>query len=412
LFGSSPQQKAVENATSELLLGPDWAANVEIYESVNRAEDGGRDTLKAIAKRMTHKNPHVALLALELLGACVNNCRAPFHMHVHKMEFLEQLAKVGTHGPSGDVKDKALTLIITWAEAFRSHPDFPNFDRIYQQLKAKGFEFPARDMNAMAPVFTPASHGRPPLEKQRSGASAGSTAPAPAPAPAREEEEESVYSWVSPEYIAKIKTELKEVLNYVDIVKEILAACEGPVPAQQNETLKGLVATLQEMQSRLTRVLVEVEHETLVDWCLQVNDHIRVVLEWHSAILANQSFSPPQLPAPQFDGPVSPSEHKVPDSVTLGGPEQKQAGPKIASILHVGEEDEEPPSDSFESLALRRKNADQSDEKVVDEFEQLAMRDSQPAPAAAAPVTDQSIREFEDLLGLTDKPPASSNPSS
>jgi len=37
---STPQDRQIEAATSELLIGPDWAANVEINEKINQAEDG------------------------------------------------------------------------------------------------------------------------------------------------------------------------------------------------------------------------------------------------------------------------------------------------------------------------------------------------------------------------------------
>jgi len=38
----------------------------------------------------------------------------------------------------------------------------------------------------------------------------------------------------------------------------------------QNDTLQNLIRVLSEMQSRVVRLLAEIDHEQLVDWCLQV----------------------------------------------------------------------------------------------------------------------------------------------
>lgn len=53
------------------------------------------------------------------------------------------------------VQEKVLSLIQSWADAFRHHPELSGVVQVYQDLLAKGIEFPATDLDSMAPIFTP-----------------------------------------------------------------------------------------------------------------------------------------------------------------------------------------------------------------------------------------------------------------
>ena len=47
----------------------------------------------------------------------------------------------------------------TWADAFRGQPDLREVDKVYQDLKKKGIEFPMTDLDSLAPIHTPARVG-------------------------------------------------------------------------------------------------------------------------------------------------------------------------------------------------------------------------------------------------------------
>ena len=47
----------------------------------------------------------------------------------------------------------------TWADAFQQSPDLKEAARVYQDLKAKGIEFPMTSLDHMAPIHTPAKVG-------------------------------------------------------------------------------------------------------------------------------------------------------------------------------------------------------------------------------------------------------------
>lgn len=46
-------------------------------------------------------------------------------------------------------------LVQAWADAFRSSPDLTGVVQIYEELKRKGIEFPASDLETLSPIHTP-----------------------------------------------------------------------------------------------------------------------------------------------------------------------------------------------------------------------------------------------------------------
>lgn len=44
----------------------------------------------------------------------------------------------------------------TWADAFRGSPELGAVEKVYQDLKSKGIEFPMTDLDSLAPIHTPA----------------------------------------------------------------------------------------------------------------------------------------------------------------------------------------------------------------------------------------------------------------
>lgn len=62
-------------------------------------------------------------------------------------------------GPKNDppsiVQEKVLSLIQSWADAFRNQPDLQGVYQVYRELRQKGIEFPMTNLDTMAPIHTP-----------------------------------------------------------------------------------------------------------------------------------------------------------------------------------------------------------------------------------------------------------------
>lgn len=46
-------------------------------------------------------------------------------------------------------------LIQVWAETFRNQPELQGVVQSYQELKNKGIEFPAPELESVVPIYTP-----------------------------------------------------------------------------------------------------------------------------------------------------------------------------------------------------------------------------------------------------------------
>lgn len=69
------------------------------------------------------------------------------------------LKKIELTGPKNDpptvVQEKVLSLIQSWADAFRHQAEMAGVVAVYSELRQKGIEFPMTDLDTMAPIITP-----------------------------------------------------------------------------------------------------------------------------------------------------------------------------------------------------------------------------------------------------------------
>ncbi|MEQ2260351.1 E3 ubiquitin-protein ligase tom1, partial [Xenotaenia resolanae] len=164
---SSPVGQRIERATNSSLPSEDWELNMEICDIVNSSEEGPRDAVRAIKKRIVaNKNFKEIVLALTVLETCVKNCGYRFHILVTTRDFIEGVlvrSIIPRNNPPQVVHDRVLAIIQAWADAFRSSPDLTGVVSVYEDLRRKGLEFPVAQLDgyllAQAPKKTIPENG-------------------------------------------------------------------------------------------------------------------------------------------------------------------------------------------------------------------------------------------------------------
>ncbi|KAF0917341.1 hypothetical protein E2562_017514 [Oryza meyeriana var. granulata] len=257
----------VDRATSDMLIGPDWAKNMEICDICNRDPGQSKDVVKALKKRIGHKNPKVQLLALTLLETAIKNCGDIFHMHVAERDVLHEMVKIVKKKSDQHVKEKVLVMIDTWQEAFGGpRARYPQYYAAYHDLVRAGAAFPKRSERP-APLFngqSPAGRNmRSPDQQDEAETSAGNDFP------------------------ALSMSEIQNARGIMDVLAEMLNALDpGNREGLRQEVIVELVDQCRTYKQRVVQLVNATADEELMSQGLALNDDLQRVLAKHDAIAA------------------------------------------------------------------------------------------------------------------------------
>ncbi|KAJ4485329.1 hypothetical protein J3R30DRAFT_1342759 [Lentinula aciculospora] len=151
LWGSSQLDEAIDKATSELLPAgsEDIALNLEICDQIRSKSVPAKDAMRALKRRLNHKNPNVQLLALALTDICVKNGGDHFLTEVGSREFIDNLVSIlRMESLNLEVKSTILRLLQNWSIAFEGKPSLGYVVQTCKNLQNEGFKFPPKDLTA------------------------------------------------------------------------------------------------------------------------------------------------------------------------------------------------------------------------------------------------------------------------
>uniref|UniRef100_A0AAR2KWV6 Target of myb1 like 2 membrane trafficking protein n=1 Tax=Pygocentrus nattereri TaxID=42514 RepID=A0AAR2KWV6_PYGNA len=282
---------SAEKATDGSLQSEDWTLNMEICDIINETEDGPKDAIRAVKKRLNgNKNYREVMLTLTVLETCVKNCGYRFHALVTTRDFIDGvLVKVISpkNNPPAIVQDKVLALIQAWADAFRSSPDLTGVVHVYEEMKRKGIEFPRSDMETLSPIHTPQrlqnapegdhKYNAPvqPKPQPQPGSVPAYSAPLPHTSPQIPNLQMSGPINPTPEQICRLRSELDIVRGNTKVMSEMLTEM---VPGQEDpsdhELLQELNRTCRAMQQRIVELISRVSNEEVTEELLHVNDDL------------------------------------------------------------------------------------------------------------------------------------------
>ncbi|XP_043956452.1 target of Myb protein 1 isoform X3 [Gambusia affinis] len=277
---SSPVGQLIERATNSSLPSEDWELNMEICDIINSSEEGPRDAVRAIKKRIVaNKNFKEVMLALTVLETCVKNCGYRFHISVTTRDFIEGVlvrSIIPRNNPPQIVHDRVLGIIQAWADAFRSSPDLTGVVSVYEDLRRKGLEFPAAQLDgypaAQAPKKTLPANG--PAVTALSAVRLPSKPLIPAHTSELRLALEGTGAF-TPSQVKMLKTELGVVRSNLSTMSDMMSQLD-PVTAKQAdmELLEQLYTVCKEMQDRIVKIIPRLSEEKLIEELLATNDEM------------------------------------------------------------------------------------------------------------------------------------------
>lgn len=299
-----------------------------------------KDVVKAVKRRLQHKNPKVQLLSLTLLETMVKNCGDYVHFQIAERNILPEMVKIVKKKTDLHVRDKILTLIGSWHEAFGgSGGRYPQYYMAYEDLRRSGIQFPQRSPDPV-PIFTPpATHPAPRPPQPGYGMPSGSST--------RLDEAMAAEESLS-------LSSLNSMREVLDLLADMLKAVDpNDRLAIKDEVITDLVEQCRTNQRKLVQSLATISDEELLGQGLELNDTLQGVLAKHDAI-ASGSPLPPEAPnathlvSEKHDSNAKPAEASIPNIKSIDSP-SAQKFPAHQNVIE--EEDEE--EDDFAQLARR-----------------------------------------------------------
>ena len=297
---STPVGQRLNTAISHGQSAIDYPLVMEMCDVINETDHGPKDAKSAFKKLLfTNKDMGQVLQTLNILDICMKNGQKRFHRHIITKEFVLEMAKLAQTGKSSHsaVREKSLLLIQSWADSYRGKEDLGVAAEIYDQLKNNGVEFPAVNLDDMAPLHTPPSRQQsapPPQENlpfsppQRPSYPTQQAAyppqqrPVGAPQAAVGRGDRNMPG----EHVAKLMSEADVVQTNVQVLSDLLL---NSIPGQDRrediEFMQALRDTVKTMQARVMELLSTLpafhNTEDVTARMLQLNDDINNVFTRH-----------------------------------------------------------------------------------------------------------------------------------
>ncbi|KAG8054918.1 hypothetical protein GUJ93_ZPchr0001g30404 [Zizania palustris] len=325
-----PAAARVDMATSHLLMGPDWAVNLEICDIINADVWQTKDVVKAVKKRLQNKDPKVQFYALTLLETMMKNCGEYVQFEVVEQHVLKEMVKIVQKQNDMLVRDKVLLLLDSWQEAFGGPGSkYRQYHLAYLEVKRIGVVFPRRPIDA-PPIFTPPvthnsqSYGSPRYE-------AGS---------------------LSERMSSDVETlslgDLNNIRNVLELLSDMVHALNPyDFTDIQDEIITDLVSQCRSNQQKLMQFVNSTGNEQLLKQGLEINDRLQSVLSKYDAMASGTHLTVEAPPQEEVEAPK-------------GDPAEKLSAPPVEH--NNGVEDEE---DDFTRLAQRKnKSVMTTDDKL------------------------------------------------
>ncbi|KAL3675145.1 hypothetical protein R1sor_025093 [Riccia sorocarpa] len=283
----------VDKATSDLLIGPDWAMNLDICDVINGDPGQAKDVVKAVKKRLGNKNPRVQLLALTVLETLIKNCGEVVHQQVAEKDVLHEMTKIVKKKSDMQVRDKILALLDSWQEAFGGpRGKYHQYYMAYDELRRAGIEYPDRAPENSVPIFTPPQTQPIAAGHPSHGHGRGYVHGSPAYTSPR------VEAAMAAEPPGMSLTDIETARSGIEVLTEMLNAINPrEKEAVFDEVVVDLVEQCRTSQRRVMQLVNTTSDEELLRQGLALNDDLQRILAKHDAIASGSPLPNDAAPA-------------------------------------------------------------------------------------------------------------------
>uniref|UniRef100_A0A453FUA2 TOM1-like protein 2 n=1 Tax=Aegilops tauschii subsp. strangulata TaxID=200361 RepID=A0A453FUA2_AEGTS len=375
----------VDKATSHLLMGPDWAVNLEICDIINADVWQTKDVVKAVKKRLQHKDPKVQYYALTLLETMMKNCGEYVQFEVAEQHVLQEMVKIIQKKNDMQVRDKILLLLDSWQEAFGGPGGkYRQYHWAYLEVKRTGVVFPRRPIDA-PPILTP-----PAIHNSQNYGSPGYAAG-------------SLNERMSSDVDTLSLGDLNNIRNVTELLNDMVYALNPSDPeAVKDEIITDLVSQCRSNQQKLMQFVSSTGNEQLLKQGLEINDRLQNVLTKYDAIasgthLAVEAPVRETVESPREDPPAKPSSSPIEQNDASNEEEDEFARLAQRKNKSVISSDETSSSTSTVDLALVPIDLPSSESPPAVASNALVPLD--PAPVSSSTQTKE--QDMIDLLSLT-----------
>ncbi|KAK3897517.1 class E vacuolar protein-sorting machinery protein HSE1 [Staphylotrichum tortipilum] len=133
---AGPYDEVINKATDENLTSEDWGTIMEICDRVTSDQNGPKESVQSLIKRLAHRNANVQLYTLEVANALSQNCGKNMHRELSSRAFSDALLKLANdRNTHNQVKAKILERMKEWSDMFKSDPDLGIMYDAYYRLK-------------------------------------------------------------------------------------------------------------------------------------------------------------------------------------------------------------------------------------------------------------------------------------